>query len=223
MMDWQAIIDALPSLGEGLAATLQLCVTAACCALLWGTAMATLFIRAPRFWQRLLQAYSDITLALPLLVVIYLLYFVLPEYDITLSSPVVGVLALTLYYAPYIAQVIRAAVDALPKGQWEACRVLGLSRTEQLRDVVLPQTLPQMLSPLVGLMIGLIKDSALLSVVSVQEFMYAAKQAISDTYAPLEIYLTVALCYWLLNSLLDMLARHLESRMTRYRRGIQHE
>ncbi len=221
-MDWQAIVTSLPSLGDGLIATLQLCAVAALCSLLWGTLMAWMLMRASPFWLKILNLYSGLTLALPLLVVIYLLYFVLPEYDITLSSPVVGVLALTLYYAPYIAQVIRAAIAALPQGQWEACRVLGLSRSEQLRDVVLPQTLPQMLSPLVGLTIGLIKDSALLSIVSVQEFMYAAKQAISDTYAPLEIYLTVALCYWLLNSLIDWLARCLESRMTRYRRGMQH-
>lgn len=221
-MDWQAIISSLPSLGDGLIATVQLCLIAALCALLWGTVMAILLMHASPFWLRLLNLYSDLTLALPLLVVIYLLFFVLPEYGITLSSPVVGVLALTLYYAPYIAQVIRSAINALPKGQWEGCRVLGLSRIEQLRDVVLPQTLPQMLSPLAGLMIGLIKDSALLSIVSVHEFMYAAKQAISETYAPLEIYLTVALCYWLLNSIIDWLARCLESRMTRYRRGIQH-
>lgn len=221
-MDWQAIITSLPSLGDGLLATLQLCIIAALFSLAWGALLAMLLMRASGSWLRLLNLYCGLTLALPLLVVIYLLYFVLPEYDITLSSPVVGVLALTLYYAPYIAQVIRSAIDALPKGQWEACRVLGLSRSEQLRDVVLPQTLPQMLSPLVGLMIGLIKDSALLSIVSVQEFMYAAKQAISDTYAPLEIYLTVALCYWLLNSVIDWLARRLESRMTRYRRAMQH-
>jgi polar amino acid transport system permease protein len=93
---------------------------------------------------------------------------------------------------------------------------------EQLRDVALPQTLPQMLSPLVGLLIGLIKDSALLSIVSVQEFMYAAKEAISETYAPLEIYLTVALSYWALNSLLDGLTRRIEFRMTRYRRTLPH-
>lgn len=221
-MDWQAIVVALPSLGDGMIATLKLCAIAALCSLLWGTLMATAQMRAPAFWRRLLNLYSGLTLALPLLVVIYLLYFVLPEYDITFSSPQVGVLALTLYYAPYIAQVIRSAIEALPRGQWEACRVLGLSRSEQLRDVVLPQTLPQMLSPLTGLLIGLIKDSALLSIVSVQEFMYAAKQAISDTYAPLEIYLTVALCYWVLNSLIDWLARYFESRMTRYRRGMQY-
>ncbi|ORM51896.1 polar amino acid ABC transporter permease [Pantoea conspicua] len=221
-MDWQVIFTALPSLAEGMAATLQLCAVAALCSLLWGGIMAIGLMRAPAFWQRLLRFYSALTLALPLLVVIYLLYFVLPEYGVTFSSPQVGVLALTLYYAPYIAQVIRSAIAALPRSQWEACRVLGLSRTEQLRDVVLPQTLPQMLSPLIGLLIGLIKDSALLSIVSVQEFMYAAREVISATYAPLEIYLTVAVCYWILNSLLDGLARRLEFRMTRYRRIMPH-
>jgi len=221
-MDWQAIISSLPSLGEGLLATLQLCAVAAICSLLWGGLMSWLLMRASPFWLRLLNVYSGLTLALPLLVVIYLLYFVLPDYGITLSSPVAGVLALTLYYAPYIARVICAAIAALPHGQWEACRVLGLSRSQQMRHVVLPQTLPRMLSPLMGLMIGLIKDSALLSVISVHEFMYAAREAISNTYAPLEIYLTVALCYWLLNSLIDWLARSLEARMTRYHRGMQH-
>ncbi len=221
-MDWQAILTSLPSLGDGILSTLGLCAIATLCSLMLGSLMAVALMRASPLLKRLLHLYTSLTLALPLLIVIYLLYFVLPEYDITFTSPQVGVLALTLYYAPYIAQVIRSAIEALPRGQWEACRVLGLSRAEQLRDVVLPQTLPQMLSPLVGLIIGLIKDSALLSIVSVKEFMYAARQAISDTYAPLEIYLTVALCYWVLNSLIDWLARHIEYRMTRYRSGMQH-
>lgn len=222
MMDWQAILTALPSLSEGMAVTLQLCAVAALCSLLWGVIMAVGMLRAPAFWRKLLRLYSALTQALPLLVVIYLLYFVLPEYNLTFSSSQAGVLALTLYYAPYVAQVICSAIKTLPRGQWEASRVLGLSRMEQLRDVALPQTLPQMLSPLVGLLIGLIKDSALLSIVSVQEFMYAAKEAISATYAPLEIYLTVALCYWVLNSLLDWLTRRIEFRMTRYRRTLPH-
>lgn len=222
MTDWQAILTALPSLGNGMAVTLQLCAIAAFCSLLCGVIMATGLLRAPVFWRRVLRAYSALTQALPLLVVIYLLYFVLPEYDVTFSSPLAGVLALTLYYAPYVAQVICSVIKTLPRGQWEACRVLGLSRMEQLRDVALPQTLPQMLSPLTGLLIGLIKDSALLSIISVQEFMYAAKEAISETYAPLEIYLTVALCYWIFNSLLDWLTRGIEYRLTRYRRTLPH-
>lgn len=221
-MDWQAIISSAPSLWQGLQITLELCAIAAFCALALGAFLALLLMRAPAFLQALVRVWTALTLGLPLLVVIYLLYFVLPEYNITFSSPVVGVLALTLYYAPYMAHVIRAAIEALPRGQWEATRVLGLSRLRALGDVVLPQTLPQMLSPLMGLLIGLLKDSALLSIVSVQEFMYEAKQAISVTYAPLEIYLAVALCYWVISSFIDFLARRLEQRMTRYSQRLPH-
>jgi len=216
-MDWRAVIDSTPALWQGLQVTLQLCVIAALCSLLGGALLAFLNRKANAFWRPILMLYSGLTLGLPLLVVIYLLYFVLPDYGISLSSPVVGISALTLYYSPYVAGVIRAAMQAIPTGQREACRTLGLSPLRTLFDVLLPQALPQMLSPLVGLLIGLIKDSALLSVVSVSEFMYAAKQAISETYAPLEIYLAVAVTYWVINTLIDTLARYVERRMTRYR------
>ncbi len=216
-MDWSAVRQSAPELWQGMQVTLLLCLCSACCALFGGVILAWLNRRAPGLLQPLLKGYTALTLGLPLLVVVYLLYFVLPEYGIELSSPVVGVAALTLYYAPYVAQVIRTALQGIPRGQWEATRTLGLSPWQALRDVILPQALPQMLSPLVGLLIGLIKDSALLSVVSVREFMYQAKQAISQTYAPLEIYLTVALIYWVINTLIDSLARHVEHRMTRYR------
>ncbi|SDG68149.1 polar amino acid transport system permease protein [Vibrio xiamenensis] len=215
-MDWSSVISSLPTLTDGFIYTLQLCLLSATLTLLFGAFIAFVLLRNPLRLRRVAQIYSDITLTLPLLIVLYVLYFVLPEYNVVWSSPTVGVVALTLYYAPYVAQVIRAAIMNLPRGQWEACHSLGMSRRQTLGKVVLPQCLPQMISPLVGLLIGLIKDSALLSVISVQEFMYAAKQAISDTYAPLEIYLTVAVIYWILNSLIDWLARRTESRMTRY-------
>ncbi len=215
-MDWSAVIRSLPTLSDGLVYTLELCVVSALFALLLGSVLAWLLIANPWRLRKLAQLYCDLTLTLPLLIVLYVLYFVLPEYNILWSSPLVGVLALTLYYAPYAAQVIRSTIVALAVGQWEACQSLGLSRWQAVSHVILPQCLARMISPLIGLLIGLIKDSALLSVISVQEFMYAAKQAISETYAPLEIYLTVAAIYWLLNSMLDWFSRRVEARMTRY-------
>lgn len=217
-MDWQPVIQSLPSLWEGMKVTLLLCLIAASCTLISGSILASLMIKSKGFWQRLLQAYVTISLGLPVLIIIYVLYYVLPEYGITFSSWTVGILGLTIYYTPYVAQVIRAAIESLPKGQTEAAHTLGLTPLQTLRDVILPQTLTPMLSPLAGLMIGLIKDSALLSIISTQEFMYAAKQAISSTYAPLEIYLAVALAYWVLNSLIDLLARYAERRFSHYLR-----
>ncbi len=215
-MDWSSVVSSLPTLTDGFIYTLKLCLLSATLTLLLGALIAFVLLRNPLELRRIVQVYSDITLSLPLLIVLYVLYFVLPEFDVIWSSPTVGIVALTLYYSPYVAQVIRSAICNLPQGQWEACHSLGMNRRQTLGKVVLPQCVPQMISPLVGLLIGLIKDSALLSVISVQEFMYAAKQAISETYAPLEIYLTVAAIYWILNSIIDWLARRTESRMTRY-------
>jgi polar amino acid transport system permease protein len=115
---------------------------------------------------------------------------------------------------------MRAAVQAIPAGQSEAASAIGLSRWRTAWRIVLPQALPLMLPSLAGLTIGMVKDSALLAVVSVPEFMFFAKQAVADTYAPVEIYIAVALVYWVLNSACALAARHLEHRLTAY--SLQH-
>jgi His/Glu/Gln/Arg/opine family amino acid ABC transporter permease subunit len=216
-MDWSAILDNTPDLVAGLLITLRLSLVSACCALALGALLAWALQKGRPWLQGLVRAYVDVILGLPMLVLIYLLFFILPEYGITLSSPVVGVTALTLYYGPYMAEVLRAAFAGIPRGQYEASTALGLRPLQAVRHVLLGQALPVALPPSTGLLIGLIKDTALLSVVGVEEFMYAAKQAISASYAPLEIYLVVALAYWLVTLLLDGAAGVLERRLSRHR------
>jgi len=216
-MDWSAIVANAPDLVVGLWLTLRLALVSACTALVLGALLAWALQKGQPWLKGLVRAYVDFVLGLPMLVLIYLLFFILPEYGITLSSPVVGVTALTLYYGPYMGEVLRAAFGGIPRGQYEASAALGLRPFEVLRHVLLKQALPVALPPSVGLLIGLIKDTALLSVVGVEEFMYAAKQAISTSYAPLEIYLVVALAYWLITLLLDSAAGFIERRLNRHR------
>jgi len=216
-MDWSAIVHNAPDLAVGLWLTVRLALVSACTALAFGALLAW-GLQKGQFWlQSSVRAYIDFILGLPMLVLMYLLFFILPEYGITLSSPMVGVTALTLYYGPYLGEVLRAAFGAIPQGQYEACAALGLRPFEALCRVLLKQALPVALPPSVGLLIGLIKDTALLSVVGVEEFMYAAKQAISTSYAPLEIYLVVAIAYWLITLLLDSAAGFIERRLNRHR------
>jgi His/Glu/Gln/Arg/opine family amino acid ABC transporter permease subunit len=190
-MDWSAIVDNAPDLAVGLWLTLRLALVSAGTALTFGALLAWALQKGQPWLQGIVRAYIDFILGLPMLVLIYLLFFILPEYGITLSSPVVGVTALTLYYGPYMGELLRAAFSGIPRGQYEASAALGMRPFEALRHVLLKQALPVALPPSIGLLIGLIKDTALLSVVGVEEFMYAAKQAISTSYAPLEIYLVV--------------------------------
>jgi len=216
-MDWSAIVDNAPDLAVGLGLTLRLALVSACAALAFGAVLAWALQKGQPWLQGTVRAYIDFILGLPMLVLIYLLFFILPEYGITLSSPVVGVTALTLYYGPYMGELLRAAFAGIPRGQYEASAALGLRPFQALRHVLLKQALPVVLPPSVGLLIGLIKDTALLSVVGVEEFMYAAKQAISTSYAPLEIYLVVAIAYWLITLLLDSAAGCIERRLNRHR------
>jgi His/Glu/Gln/Arg/opine family amino acid ABC transporter permease subunit len=216
-MDWTVVVERGPDLARGLGQTLVLCAAAAVAALLVGAILTWIQLRAKGVLRWAADVYTAVCLGAPLLIVIYILFFALPEYGVTLSPHTVGVLALALYYAPYFAQVLAGAIRAIPTGQWQAAKALGMRDWQGARHVVLPQALPVALPPATGLLIGLLKDSALLAVVSVPEFMFAAKQAIADTYAPLEIYVTVAVVYWILSMSCAAAADLLERRLSSFR------
>jgi polar amino acid transport system permease protein len=166
----------------------------------------------------LIRGYTSITLGLPLLVLLYVMFFVLPDFGVLLPATLVGTVTLAIYYAPYVAEIIRAAVEAIPAGTVEAGVAIGMSPFAIARRIVAPQALPLLLPALTGLMIGLVKDSALLSVISVHEFMFAAKGVVSDTYAPLEVYFVVALVYWAATSIIHFSSRQWERRLGRTQR-----
>jgi polar amino acid transport system permease protein len=215
-MDWSIVFDRLPALASGLLRTLMLFVISALAAVTLGGVLTLVHMRGKPLLRLLVQIYTALCLGLPLLIVIYILFYALPGYGVVLSSQVVGVLALAIYYGPYVAEVMRAAIQAIPTGQTEAASAIGLSRWRTARRILLPLALPLMLPSLAGLMIGMIKDSALLSVVSVPEFMFFAKEAVSETYAPIEIYVAVALTYWVLSASCAFAARWMERRLTAY-------
>ncbi|MDT0354304.1 amino acid ABC transporter permease [Herbaspirillum huttiense F1] len=197
----------------GLADTLWLSTVSALLAVVVGVALVAVRRTGPRPLALLIDAYIALTLALPLLVLLYVTFYVLPDFGLLLPAPVVGVVTLAIYYAPYIAQVIQAAIDSLPKGTVEAAIAIGMSPLAIVRRIVAPQALPLLLPTMTGLMIGLFKDSALLSVISVHEFMFAAKGVVSETYASLEVYCMVALVYWAATALLNALTRRWEQRI----------
>lgn len=214
-IDLHALDGQWASLAHGFAHTLWLCLLGGAMAVPLGIALMIGQRRGGPLLARALRLYSDVTLALPLLVMLYVAFFVLPEFGVLLPAPLVGTVTLAVYYAPYIAEVIRASVAAVPVGTVEAAVAIGMSPWSIGQRIVMPQALPLMLPTLTGLAIGLLKDSALLSVISVHEFMFAAKEAVSETYAPLEVYLVVALVYWAATALLHAAGRRWETRLLR--------
>jgi His/Glu/Gln/Arg/opine family amino acid ABC transporter permease subunit len=216
-MDWGLMWKYSPLLLNGLEATILISAAG----LVLSLALGAVLVAAGRSGIRPLmvaaRVYTEIILGIPILVLLYVIFFVMPDLGLVIEPLPAGLLTLTLYYSPYMAEVIRGAFNAIPGGQIEAARAVGMSGWQIAGRVILPQALGLALPPLTGICIGLVKDSAILSVISVVELAFQTKQVVSRTYAPFEIYLVVAAMYWVTLSLFENGMRGLERRVTRYR------
>ncbi|TDE86242.1 amino acid ABC transporter permease [Deinococcus sp. S9] len=176
-------------------------------------ALARLGRVAPLRW--ISGVYVSFMRGTPLLVQIFMIYYGLPSFGITVSPLVGGVAALTLNSAAYLSETIRAAILSVPRGQWEAAYSLGLTPRQTLRLIVLPQAARVALPSLGNTLIGLVKDTSLVSVITVVELLRSAQLVIARTFEPFGPYLAAALIYWAISSLLELVQRRLEARLAR--------
>ena len=147
----------------------------------------------------------------PLLVQIFLAYFFLGTvFD--LSRNVCGIGALALFAGAYVAEIVRAGIQAIPKGQSEAARSLGMNAFQTMVEVVLPQALKKILPPLSGQFISLIKDSSLVSVIAITDLTKSGREIITSTFATFEVWLVVAAMYLLVTSILSQIVYYMERR-----------
>ena len=158
--------------------------------------------------------YIELIRGTPLLVQIFIFYFFIGTV-LNLDRTVAGVGALALFVGAYIAEIIRAGIQSIAKGQSEAARSLGMSATETMLHIVLPQALKRVLPPLAGQFISLIKDSSLVSVIAITDLTKSGREIITSSFATFEIWFTVALLYLVVTSLLSQLLFWLERRFAR--------
>jgi len=148
----------------------------------------------------------------PLLVQIFIAYFFLGTvFD--LSRNVCGVGALALFAGAYVAEIVRAGIQSISKGQTEAARSLGMTKFQTMWDIVLPQAFKRILPPLSGQFISLIKDSSLVSVIAITDLTKSGKEIITSTFATFEIWIVVAAMYLLVTSILSQLVFYMERRL----------
>lgn len=148
----------------------------------------------------------------PLLIQLFFIYFVIALIFDT-GRFASGVLALGLFEGAYITEIIRAGIESVAREQWEASYALGLSGYQQLRYIILPQAVRQILLPLAGQFISTIKDSAIVSVISIQELTFQGMELMSATYLTFEIWITVAMMYLILAISLSLITGHLEKHL----------
>lgn len=141
----------------------------------------------------------DFLRSTPLLVQIYFLYYFLPDVGLRISAILTGVIALGLHYSAYLAEVYRAGIEAVPRGQWEACRALGLSIPQTWRLVVLPQAAPPMIPAAGNYLIAMFKDTPMLSAITVIEVLQRAKMIGSEHFRYLEPLTLVGVLFLMLS------------------------
>ncbi len=216
---WAVAWDAREAFLKGIGYTAAVSIGALVLGMLIGTAaglarmMRSPWLRQPAF------VYTEVIRGTPWYVQLLIWYFCLTtalKLDVVFgdaTAVVVGIAGLALFAGAYIAEIVRAGVESIDRGQWEAARSLGLSHTETLFRIVLPQATRRMLPPLTGEAVALIKESSLLQIIAVPEMTYAAKGVASSTYETFAAYIPLALLYLALTLPLSWLTRRLERRM----------
>jgi polar amino acid transport system permease protein len=159
----------------------------------------------------LAAVYIEFIRGTPLLVQIFIAYFFIGTV-FNLSRNVAGVGALALFAGAYTAEIVRAGIQSISKGQMEAARSLGMTLPQAMIDIILPQALKRILPPLSGQFISLIKDSSLVSVIAITDLTKAGREIITSTFATFEVWLVVAAMYLIITSVLSQLVFYMERR-----------
>ena len=210
--DWAYTLDVLPEILAAFGVTLQATVAGFALALLLGLAWAVARMVPLRWLARGVTWLVEFVRSTPLLIQLYFLYYVLPEYGLTLSPLVIGILALGLHYSCYTAEVYRAGIEAVPRGQWEAARALNLSPQATWRRVILPQAIPPTLPVLGNYLIAMFKDTPLLAAITVMEMLQTAKLIGAESFRYLEPLTITGAVFLVVSLAASYLVRHLETR-----------
>ena len=175
--NWPVLRESLPLLLQGLGVTVSLGAASIALGFAGGLALCLMRLYAPVPLRAAARLYTDVLRSIPILVLLVLIYYALPFVGVRLSSFAAATTALSMVSTAYTAEILRAGIEAIPRGQSEAAAALGLGFVDTLRDVILPQALRIVVPPLTSNGINVLKDTALASVVAMPELLKQATQA----------------------------------------------
>jgi His/Glu/Gln/Arg/opine family amino acid ABC transporter permease subunit len=213
-LHFDSIIPSLPFILAGMGVTLKFTVVSLLCGLPLGIALALAKISPRAFLKSFAVAYTSIFRGTPLLVQLSIFYFAVPQltgYAITAFEA--GVLTFALNSGAYSSEIIRAGIQAIDRGQWEAAQVLGLSYYQTLRAIILPQATRNILPALVNELVDLLKESALVSIIGEADLLRRAQIVAAEKYLFFEPLLIAAIGYYVMVMGVSTLAKVLERKM----------
>ncbi len=207
----------LPLLLKGLWLTIAVTVLALCLSTVLGLVWALLRTSGIPALATPTRIFIELLRGIPILVVLFYIYFVMPEIGLDLTAFQAGVIGLALTYSCYIGETFRAGIEAVDTGQVEAAKSIGMKRPLMMRRVILPQAFKIVLPPYANNLVMLLKDSSQVSVISVAELTMQGKMLASSTFNNTTIFTLVALLYLCLTIPLNLLMRRLELAMGKAR------
>ncbi|MDQ1010611.1 polar amino acid transport system permease protein [Streptomyces sp. V4I23] len=213
--DWSAVADFMPRFWDGVLVTLQVLVLGSLISFTLGLVWAIAFRAPSRFVRWPVNLVTEFIRTTPLLVQLFFLYFVLPEWGIQFSALTTGTIAIGLHYSTYTAHVYRAGIDAVPPGQWEAATALSLPAHRTWFAVILPQAVRRITPALGNYVIAMLKDTPLLAAIGVLEMLQQSRLESASTFQYTEPLTVIGLAFVLIAYPASLLVRALERRLVR--------
>ncbi len=210
---WQELWIARETLWEGFQTSVACSVLAIVCGTLIGI-VAGLILTYGKFWMRVpFRLYVDLIRGTPVFVLVLACFYMAPALGWQISAFQAGALGLTLFCGSHVAEIVRGSLQAIPRGQMEASKAIGLTFHQALGYVLLPQALRQILPTWVNSSTEIVKASTLLSVIGVAELLLSTQQVIARTFMTLEFYLFAGFLFFIINYSIELLGRHIEKRV----------
>lgn len=212
------LLDSAPYLLRGAVYTVLLSLGGMFFGLLLGFALALMRLSRLRLLRGIARVYVSFIRGTPLLVQLFMIYYGLPQLGIQLDPIPSALIGFSLNMAAYLSEILRGAIGAIDRGQWEAAASIGMSGGQTLRRVILPQAARTALPPMGNSFISLVKDTSLAATIQVPELFRQAQLITARTFEIFTLYLAAALIYWVLASGLSWAQHRLELRASRHRR-----
>ena len=211
------ILDWLPEFAVAALRTLELMVLAFLLASAIGMVIALARISRPRLLRRFAVGYIECIRGIPVLVILFWVYFGLPEFGswLAFSSFTAAVIGLGIHGGAFLAEIFRSGIEALHGGQKEAALSLGMTPAKAMRYIIIPQAMRVVLPPIANFAVGLLKETALCSIIAAPELMLRAKDLASSSFLPMHAFVLVAVFYYVLSFPMMRFAERLEVRMAR--------
>ncbi len=209
---WDQVPQYFPLIGAATLRSIQLSLVSIVFGTLLGAAAGLMRVQPFRPARFLAAAYVELLRNIPLMLVLYLIYFGMGAF-LPISPFWASVVGLSVFEGAYAAEIVRAGIQSVDRGQMEAARSLGMSWLQSMRHVIAPQAVRRSLPPLTGQFVSLVKDSSLASLVSYEELMLVGRQINSRIFSPFEVFLTIGGIYFAICLTLSLLSRWQEARL----------